>query len=238
MKVLISYSRRDTSLANSLKLALETYNVIVWMDEHYMYFRNDLEDKLRNQILASDYVLPIITPKSYHAAWVDWEMEFASRLEKIENKEKFFPILMSGTKMPPKWAGKPFGDFHTASYMEQNFRILIEKLLKSIPEHEVFTPKEQRLDMEKINTDFFSDANLIAIKSPMVGEFYRSRGPDKPPFVKVGDLVEDGDTVCIIEAMKLFNEIESDVKGKIAKVLVEDASPVEYDQVLFLLEPV
>lgn len=80
-------------------------------------------------------------------------------------------------------------------------------------------------------------ANLLTIKSPMVGTFYRSPGPDKSAFVKVGDMVEVGATVCIIEAMKLFNEIESDVKGKIVKVLVEDASPVEYDQPLFLVEP-
>lgn len=80
-------------------------------------------------------------------------------------------------------------------------------------------------------------ANLLTIKSPMVGTFYRSPGPDKAAFVKVGDAVEVGATVCIIEAMKLFNEIESDVKGKIVKVLVEDASPVEYDQPLFLVDP-
>ncbi len=78
--------------------------------------------------------------------------------------------------------------------------------------------------------------NLIEIKSPIVGTFYRSPGPDKPLFVKVGEPVKQGDVVCIIEAMKLFNEIESDVTGTIVKVLVEDASPVEYDQVLFLVE--
>lgn len=77
----------------------------------------------------------------------------------------------------------------------------------------------------------------IEIKSPMVGTFYRSGGPDKPPFVKVGDVIDSGTTVCIIEAMKLFNEIESEVKGTIVKVCVEDASPVEFDQVLFILEP-
>jgi acetyl-CoA carboxylase biotin carboxyl carrier protein len=79
--------------------------------------------------------------------------------------------------------------------------------------------------------------NLLEVKSPMVGTFYRSAAPDKPPFVKIGDEIEAGDTVCIIEAMKLFNEIESEVKGKIVKVLVEDATPVEYDQPLFLVEP-
>jgi acetyl-CoA carboxylase biotin carboxyl carrier protein len=78
--------------------------------------------------------------------------------------------------------------------------------------------------------------NLIEIKSPIVGTFYRSSGPDKPPFTKVGDPVKKGDVVCIIEAMKLFNEIESDATGTIVKVCVEDASPVEYDQVLFLVE--
>ena len=79
--------------------------------------------------------------------------------------------------------------------------------------------------------------NLITIKSPMIGTFYRQAGPDKPIFVNVGDEVIPGKTVCIIEAMKLFNEIESEVKGKIVKVLVEDASPVEYDQPLFLVDP-
>lgn len=81
------------------------------------------------------------------------------------------------------------------------------------------------------------NANYLTVKSPMVGTFYRSSSPDKPPFAKVGDSIEAGQTVCIIEAMKLFNEIESDVKGKIVKVLVEDASPVEYDQPLFLVDP-
>lgn len=81
------------------------------------------------------------------------------------------------------------------------------------------------------------DSKYLSIKSPMVGTFYRSSSPDKPAFVKVGDSIDTGQTVCIIEAMKLFNEIESDVKGKIVKVLVEDASPVEYEQVLFLVDP-
>jgi acetyl-CoA carboxylase biotin carboxyl carrier protein len=82
-----------------------------------------------------------------------------------------------------------------------------------------------------------TNANYLTIKSPMVGTFYRSPGPDKAAFIKVGDSIEVGATVCIIEAMKLFNEIESDVKGKIVKVLAEDASPVEYDQPLFLVDP-
>lgn len=79
--------------------------------------------------------------------------------------------------------------------------------------------------------------NLITVKSPMIGTFYRKSSPDKPSFVEVGDEITPGKVICIIEAMKLFNEIESEVSGKIVKVLVDDASPVEFDQPLFLVEP-
>ena len=81
------------------------------------------------------------------------------------------------------------------------------------------------------------DSKLITIKASMIGTFYRSSSPDKPPFVNVGDEINEGDTICIIEAMKLFNEIESEVSGKIVKVLVDDTTPVEFDQPLFLVDP-
>ena len=82
-----------------------------------------------------------------------------------------------------------------------------------------------------------STAGLITIKSPMIGTFYRRPSPDKPLFVEVGTEIEPGKVVCIIEAMKLFNEIESEISGKVVKILVDDSSPVEYDQPLFLVEP-
>ncbi|AKD57930.1 acetyl-CoA carboxylase biotin carboxyl carrier protein [Spirosoma radiotolerans] len=81
-------------------------------------------------------------------------------------------------------------------------------------------------------------SKYITIKSPMIGTFYRSANPDSPMFVEVGDSVTEGKVVCIIEAMKLFNEIESEVSGRIVKILVENATPVEYDQPLFLVEPI
>ena len=81
------------------------------------------------------------------------------------------------------------------------------------------------------------NSNYITVKSPIIGTFYRKSSPDKPAFVEVGDTISSGDTVCVIEAMKLFNEIESEVSGKIVKVLVDDASPVEFDQPLFLVDP-
>lgn len=80
-------------------------------------------------------------------------------------------------------------------------------------------------------------SKYIAIKSPMIGTFYRSASPDKPSYVNVGDEVKPGQVVCIVEAMKLFNEIETEISGKIVKVLVDNAQPVEYDQPLFLVDP-
>ena len=101
------------------------------------------------------------------------------------------------------------------------------------PKVEVELPKVTAIaaDTEGSNT------GLLEIRSPIVGTFYRSAGPDKAPYIKVGDTVDKGSVVCIVEAMKLFNEIESEIKGKIVKIVAEDASPVEYDQVLFLVDP-
>ncbi len=81
------------------------------------------------------------------------------------------------------------------------------------------------------------NSNYLIIKSPIIGTFYRKSSPDKPKFVEVGDSIKAGDTVCVIEAMKLFNEIESEISGKIVKVLVDDSTPVEFDQPLFLVDP-
>lgn len=98
------------------------------------------------------------------------------------------------------------------------------------PQAEKTAPAQTNIPADK--TD-----NLITIKSPMIGTFYRKSSPDKPSLAEVGDEVTKGKVVCIIEAMKLFNEIESEISGRIVKVLAEDASPVEYDQPLFLVEP-
>ena len=95
----------------------------------------------------------------------------------------------------------------------------------------------EKKSSEKKAAPAADDSKYITIKSPMIGTFYRSSAPDKPAFANVGDEIKKGQTICIIEAMKLFNEIESEFSGKIVKVLAEDASPVEYDQPLFLVEP-
>ena len=132
-----------------------------------------------------------------------------------------------------------------------NFKINIKGNSKSnsepvtqiIQQAPTVTPTIQPVQPEPVqksvptsNKDTNSD-NYRTIKSPIIGTFYRKPSPDKDVFVNVGDTVGEGDVLCVIEAMKLFNEIESDVSGKIVKILVEDASPVEFDQPLFLIEP-
>ncbi|RRO11737.1 acetyl-CoA carboxylase biotin carboxyl carrier protein [Flavobacteriaceae bacterium 14752] len=95
-------------------------------------------------------------------------------------------------------------------------------------------PQQQETTESK---DSKEDDNLVTVKSPIIGTFYRKPSPDKSVFVEVGDTIKEGDVLCTIEAMKLFNEIESEVSGKIVKVLVDDATPVEFDQPLFLVDP-
>lgn len=102
--------------------------------------------------------------------------------------------------------------------------------------HETAPVMETKAPEAKVNSNA-DEARYITVKAPMVGTFYRSSAPDKPLFIEVGDEIAPGKITCIIEAMKLFNEIESEIKGKIVKVLVNDATPVEYDQPLFLVDP-
>jgi acetyl-CoA carboxylase biotin carboxyl carrier protein len=97
--------------------------------------------------------------------------------------------------------------------------------------------QKETVEPSNVTEDETSDSNLITIKSPIIGTFYRKPSPDKPNFIENGDSILEGQVLCVIEAMKLFNEIESEHSGKIVKILVEDASPVEFDQPLFLVDP-
>lgn len=119
----------------------------------------------------------------------------------------------------------------------------VQQMMSPMPQQQYLTqtqgslPQAQASGEPKKSAAELKEDKLITIKSPMIGTFYRQAGPGKPIFVNVGDEITPGKVVCIIEAMKLFNEIESEVKGTIVKVLVDDASPVEFDQPLFLVEP-
>ena len=134
---------------------------------------------------------------------------------------------------------------------EKGFKITIKQKVEAVQQimaAPVYAPQQPvapappaaantAAEKAKPATETTTPSNLITIKSPMIGTFYRRASPDKPLFVEVGDEITPGKVVCIIEAMKLFNEIESEISGKVVKVLVDDASPVEYDQPLYLVEP-
>ena len=122
-----------------------------------------------------------------------------------------------------------FIQHETAAPQEQAHPAVIPSPAKPVA---TAPPVESETKTEELNNE-----NLITIKSSMIGTFYRSSSPEKPPFVSVGDSISSGDTICIIEAMKLFNEIESEVSGKVVKILVDDATPIEFDQPLFLVDP-
>ncbi len=133
------------------------------------------------------------------------------------------------------------------SIEQQDFKITIKTnqvqtvvnaTIPVAPQQVIATPVETVAHAPQPAATLVEDTSkYITIKSPMIGTFYRSASPDKPLFVNVGDEISEGSVLCIIEAMKLFNEIEAEVSGRIVKVLVDNASPVEYDQPLFLVEP-
>jgi acetyl-CoA carboxylase biotin carboxyl carrier protein len=124
------------------------------------------------------------------------------------------------------------------SKKEQIFVQAPPQMVQSTPVQQITTPPvTQTPAVAEVTAPKSEDSKIITVKSPMIGTFYRSTAPDKDPFVQVGDTIQKGSPVCIIEAMKLFNEIESEISGKIVKVLVDDATPVEYDQPLFLVDP-
>jgi len=107
----------------------------------------------------------------------------------------------------------------------------------TIPSNQPITQAIQEVNSQETPEPNLENDNQVTIKSPIIGTFYRKSSPDKPPLVEVGQSIEKGDILCVIEAMKLFNEIESDFSGKIVKILIDDQSPVEFDQPLFIIDP-
>lgn len=118
--------------------------------------------------------------------------------------------------------------------LPQNFQIPVQQ---TVPQQQVQTTVSQATEEKKVSEEKKPEKKYHEIKSPIVGTFYRAPAPDSDPYVKVGDVVSAGQVLCIVEAMKLMNEIESDVNGRIVQILVENAQPVEYGQTMFLIDP-
>jgi len=153
-----------------------------------------------------------------------------SGVSEVELESKGFKIVIKTN--PPQKSGKG-----AEPAMMQSMPMQMQQPLPSMAAPQAQAPAVTPAGIESQPSTGTDESKYITVKSPMIGTFYRSSGPDKPPFVGVGDEIKPGKPVCIIEAMKLFNEIESEVSGKIVKVLVDDSTPVEYDQPLFLVDP-
>lgn len=156
-----------------------------------------------------------------------------SGVTEVEIEQSNFKITIKSD--PNKKKGKAGAPQQAEAFIQPQMPMAMPQM---IPQQPVAQPQVAPPEPEKKAEEKKEDTtNYITVKSPMIGTFYRSPGPDKDAFVSVGDEVKKGKVVCIIEAMKLFNEIESEVEGKVVKVLVDDATPVEYDQPLFLIDP-
>ncbi|MFI5154408.1 MAG: acetyl-CoA carboxylase biotin carboxyl carrier protein [Chitinophagales bacterium] len=177
---------------------------------------------------------PYLSPPFFNCKFIQMDFKQIQELIKLINKSNIGEVTIEekGFRITVKQKEEPVQQVVAASPMH------VSPVVQTLPvQQQASQPLSAPAQEKPKATESSSADNLVTIKSPMIGTFYRSSAPDKPPFVSTGDDIDPGKVVCIIEAMKLFNEIESEVKGRIVKVLVEDASPVEYDQPLFLVEP-
>ena len=157
-------------------------------------------------------------------------IKFVARagVNEVEIEHKDFKI-----KIKSDYLAKKKSNFKEEPQIIQQVPVTMQPAVQTIP----LTPISASEVKEEKPVAEVAEAKYITVKSQMIGTFYRSSSPDKPSFVSVGDMIKEGDAICIIEAMKLFNEIESEISGKIVKVLADDATPVEFDQPLFLVDP-
>ena len=128
-------------------------------------------------------------------------------------------------------------DLDDVSIETENYKIRVKKNNTEVTQLKKKIPVEIENDETKLAEESEIETNHITIKSPMIGTLYRSPNPESEPYINEGDTINEGQTICIIEAMKLFNEIESEFSGKVIKILVDDISPVEFDQPLFIIDP-
>lgn len=165
-------------------------------------------------------------------------IKFVSRsgVTEVEIEQANFKITIKSDPFKKKGSKDQSTEAYMQPQMQMGMPMMPQQMQQQMPQQQA-APQPQAPAGNKKEDDGVDDSKYIVVKSPMIGTFYRSAGPDKDPFISVGDDIKPGKIICIIEAMKLFNEIEAEMTGKIVKVLAEDASPVEYDQPLFLVDP-
>jgi biotin carboxyl carrier protein len=232
MQLLISYSHRDAKAAQILKLALEKYRWQVWLDKHDLSFGDQTADRLFKEIARSDLVLVLITPNSLLSRWVRWEVECCLYIESASKVTKLIPILMDGDSMPVALSGRVYADFRTTSQMNANFAKLIKQILRAGGTQAL---EEPPIAYDLLNQEVLSAPQQITVTAPIVGAVHLAPTQWSKPFVSIGTTVSAGDTLLIIEAMKLMNELQSDCDGRVVEILVESGQSVEYGQPLILL---
>ncbi len=159
-----------------------------------------------------------------------------SGVTEVEIEQANFKITIKSESDKKK--GSKNAQQQPEAYLQQPMQMMPQMMPQQMQPQQVQSQAPVESEEAKKEKQAAADeAKYITVKSPMIGTFYRSPGPDTDPFLSVGDVIKPGKVICIIEAMKLFNEIEAEISGKIVKVLAEDASPVEYDQPLFLVDP-
>ena len=159
-----------------------------------------------------------------------------SGVTKVEIEQDDFKITIESD--PDRKKGGKGSKGATEAYIQHPMQMMPQMMPQQMQQHQPIAAAPAPAPAEPVkDAKAEEESKYIVVKSPMIGTFYRSPSPDKDPFLSVGDDIKPGKIICIIEAMKLFNEIEAEMSGKIVKVLAEDASPVEYDQPLFLVDP-
>lgn len=242
MKILISYSKKDEKYAEWLTKIIVNYfddnPFKVWMDKQDLPFGSRIRQSLKTAIYDSDQVIVIMSPASVNSEWVKFEIETTNELENKINRTVLLPLLIKLAPIPESISDRLFIDCRSSRVQEINIKKLMQQLNSTnLP----FQSKDDFIfyrDFAKVRADVIKSEGQITINSPIIGTFYQSAEPNRPSFVKVGDKINRGQVVCIIEAMKLFNEIESEYAGIVLEVLVEDSSPVEYDQPMFVIQQV
>jgi acetyl-CoA carboxylase biotin carboxyl carrier protein len=219
----LSYSRSDSAFALRLAADLKAGGANVWLDqtdiEPGKRWDREIEQALRN----CSCVLVIMSPSSVDLENVRDEVSFA-----LSKNKKIIPILYEQCDIPYRLERLQRVDF--GSGYSQAVQMLLRNLaLEKLVDPVALAAKQERLKQ----LQQYQDSDLYIVKSPIVGTFYESPSPNSPPFVEIGDLVREGQVVCVIEAMKLLNEIESDVSGLLVKTLISNAEQVEYGTPLF-----
>ena len=245
MNVLISYSHSDVSFSRLLKRALAKFGITVWMDEHEVLFGDVISERLTALIWGCDFMLVVISPHSITSTWVQWELSIARDRELREGSTRILPLLVKGEFVPSLLEGRRYADFRTASKQTENFSGLIAMLLDrqsgdpsaSPYNMDLFKPtKWEELPTPEQPTPHDNSQSMEVVTAPIVGTAYLRPAPDAPPFVQVGDQVRAGDTLIIIEAMKLMNEIEASFAGVVVEILAQDAAAIEFGEPMFVIE--